>query len=164
MNALLEGREALATPKAPPRTIIRTVRFGHDTLDTDDHRRAVLAMAHDLGAQLRDTSTVARTVALSVWFADRSSTSRSCTLPETTDHTRALTTAADTVLGTLALQRARVRAISMTLELGDPAAATHQLALDPADERQRDLEAATDRARRRFGPTAIGPALLYRAA
>jgi DNA polymerase-4 len=152
------------TPKAPPRTITRTVRFGRDAMDADDHRRAVLAMAHDLGAQLRDSQTVARTVTLSVRFADRSSTSRSRTLPETTDHTRDLTTAADTVLGTFAMQRARVRAITMALDLGDPAAATHQLALDPTDDRQRSLEVATDRARRRFGPTAIGPALLYRAA
>jgi DNA polymerase-4 len=152
------------TPKAPPRTITRSVRFGHDTLDPGDHHRAVLALAHDLGAQLRDTKSVAHTMSLTVRFADRSSTSRSRTLPEATDHTRALTSAASTVLHTLALQRARVRAITMTIELGDPAAAAHQLNFDPTDERQRRLEEATDRARRRFGPTTIGPALLYRAA
>ena len=152
------------TPTAPPRTITHTYRFGRDTLDTGDHRRAVLAMAHDLGAQLRDTGTVARTVSLSVRFADRSSTSRSRTLPETTGHTRALTTVAGAVLAGLALQRARVRSITMTLELGNLAAAAHQLTLDPGDERRHRLEAATDRARRRFGPTAIGPALLYKAA
>ena len=152
------------TPKGPPRTITRTVRFRHDALDPGTHHRAVLALAHDLGAQLRDTSTVARTVAMSVRLADRSSTSRSRTLPETTDHTMALITAARTALDALALQRARVRAITMTIELGDPAAAAHQLMLDPADERQHRLEAATDRARRRFGPTAIGPGALYRAA
>jgi DNA polymerase-4 len=152
------------TPKAPPRTITRTVRFGRDNLDSGGHHGAVLALAHDLGAQLRDTRAVARTVSLSVRLADRSSTSRSRTLPEATDHTRALTSTARTVLASLALQRARVRAITMTIELGDPAAAAHQLMLDPTDERQRRLEEATDRARRRFGPTAIGPALLYRAA
>ena len=101
---------------------------------------------------------------MSVRLADRSSTSRSGTLPETTDHTRALTAAASSVLDALALQRARVRAITMTIELGDPAAAAHQLMLDPADERLSRLEAATDRARRRFGPTAIGPGALYTAA
>jgi hypothetical protein len=52
----------------------------------------------------------------------------------------------------------------LTLELGDPAASAHQLEIDPADERQRRLEETTDRARRRFGSTAIGPAALYRAA
>ncbi|MEZ0096246.1 hypothetical protein ABH925_007453, partial [Streptacidiphilus sp. EB129] len=60
--------------------------------------------------------------------------------------------------------RARVRAVTLTVELADQTTATHQLTLDPADERDHRLEAATDKARRRFGPTTIGPAMLYHAA
>jgi len=141
------------TPKAPPRTVTRTYRFERETLD---------AGAHDLGAVLRDSGTVARTVTVDIRHADRSTSTR--TLPEATDHTPALMQAALAALDGFALQRARVRAVTVTVELGDQTTAPHQLTLDPADERHRRLEAATDRARRRFGPTTIGPATLYRAA
>ncbi|MFC1435315.1 hypothetical protein ACEZDB_32215 [Streptacidiphilus sp. N1-3] len=151
------------TPTAPPRTIARTYRFGQDTLDGGDHRRAVLALVHDLGADLRDSGTFARTVTVDVRHADRSSTSRTRTLPESTDHTPALGKAALAALDAFALQRARVRAVTVSVELGDQSAATHQLTFDPADERDRRIEVAVDRARRRFGPTTIGPALLYSA-
>jgi DNA polymerase-4 len=152
------------TPTAPPKTITRTNRFEHDTLDTGAHRRAVLALVHDLGAVLRDSGTFARTVTVDIRHADRSTTTRTRTLPEATDHTPVLTQAGLAALDTFALQRARVRAVTVTVELGDQTTATHQLTLDPADERDRRLEAATDRARRRFGPTTIGPATIHRAA
>ncbi|MEZ0096150.1 hypothetical protein, partial [Streptacidiphilus sp. EB129] len=152
------------TPTAPPRTITRTHRFNHDTLDAGAHRRAVLTLVHDLGALLRDSSTFARTVTVDIRHADRSTTTRTRTLPEATDHTPALTQASLKALDALALQRARVRAVTLTVELADQTTATHQLTLDPADERGHRLEAATDKARRRFGPTTIGPAMLYHAA
>ncbi|MFC1431378.1 hypothetical protein ACEZDB_12055 [Streptacidiphilus sp. N1-3] len=123
---------------------------------------AVLALVHGLGADLRDSAIFARTVAVEIRHADRSTT-RTRTPPEITDHTPALTKAALAALDAFALQRARVRAVAVTMELGDRAAA-HQLTLDPANERDCRIEVAVDRARRRFGPTTIGPAALCRAA
>jgi hypothetical protein len=122
----------------------------------------VLTLTHQLGARLRDDQAVARTLTLTVRYADRSTTSRSRTLHEATAHTLALTRTATGLYETLGLQRARVRSLSLTAELTNATAATHQLTLDPDDAKARRLEAAADRARHRFGTDSVLPATLAR--
>ncbi|MFJ3310895.1 hypothetical protein ACIPSA_49795 [Streptomyces sp. NPDC086549] len=134
--------------------------FDHDELDPDHHHRALLALTHHLGVRLRDDHVVARTLTLTVRYADRTTTSRTRTLPETTAHTLALTRTATGLYESLGLQRARVRALSLTAELTDAAAAVHQLTFDPDDTKARRIEAAADRARRRYGTDAVLPAAL----
>ncbi|GGV52643.1 DNA polymerase Y family protein [Streptomyces spectabilis] len=148
------------TPHTPPQTTTLSRTFPHDELDPHAHHRAVLALTHQLGARLRTQHTAARTLTLTARYADRTTTSRTRTLPEPTAHTRALTLSATALYDAFALQRARVRGLSLTAETTDAAAAVHQLTFDPQDAKARSIEAAVDRARHRFGPNAVLPAAL----
>ncbi|MEV6396924.1 ImpB/MucB/SamB family protein [Streptomyces sp. NPDC051907] len=132
-----------------------------DCLDPARHHQAVLGLADQIGGRLRTERQVASRLTLTVRYADRSSTTRTRTLPEPTDHSPALVTAALGLLGGLGLQRARVRAFVIRADDLSPAdRAYRQLFLDPDAERARAAEAASDRARRRFGPGAVHPAAL----
>ncbi|PRH80612.1 hypothetical protein C6N75_03245 [Streptomyces solincola] len=151
------------TPNAAARSLAAERRFDRDELDPGHHRRALLSLTAELGARLRteDGGQVCRALTLTVRYADRSTTTRTRTLPEPTAHTTALTTTAYALHDALALQRARVRALSLRTEGLTPAAhAAHQLSLDPADDKVRRLEAVADRARARFGDGVIGPGTL----
>ncbi|WP_079127471.1 DNA polymerase Y family protein [Streptomyces sp. TP-A0874] len=147
------------TPNAPARSTAAEHRFDHDELDPDHRRRALLTLAHRIGARLRAEGQVTRALTLTVRYADRSTTTRSRVLAEPTAHTPVLTVAAYTLHAALGLQRARVRALSLRAEeLTDAERAVHQLSFDPADDKSRRIEAAADRARARFGFSAVRPA------
>ncbi|MGW7291335.1 DNA polymerase Y family protein [Streptomyces xiamenensis] len=147
------------TPAAPPRSLRADHRFPHDELDPARRHGALLALADDLGYRLRGSGQTARTLTLTVRYADRSTTTRSRTLPEPTAHTPVLAAAAHALHDVLGLQRARVRTVSLRADdLADADRAHQQLTLDPRDERRRAAEAAADRARRKFGAAAVGPA------
>ncbi|MDT0345502.1 DNA polymerase Y family protein [Streptomyces litchfieldiae] len=160
VHALARGVDPTpVTPSAPPRSASAEHRFGHDELDPGTRRRALLTLADELGYRLRGEGQVARSLTLTVRYADRSATTRGRTLPEPTAHTPALAGLAYALHDALGLQRARVRAVALRAEdLVDAAHAARQLSLDPADERRRRAEAAADRARRLFGRKAAGPA------
>ncbi|MFD5079640.1 helix-hairpin-helix domain-containing protein [Streptomyces sp. NPDC058371] len=147
-------------PHSLPKTTSVSHGFDRDELDPDQHHRALLALTHQLGARLRDDQVVARTLTLTVRYADRTTTSRTRTLAEATAHTLALTRMATSLYEALGLQRARVRGLSLTAELTDAAAAVHQLTFDPGDTKARCIESAADRARQRFGTDAVVPAAL----
>ncbi|MFB7371054.1 hypothetical protein ACFC0D_14560 [Streptomyces sp. NPDC056222] len=135
--------------------------FSRDELDHSAHRRALLALAGELGARMRTEKQVCRSLAVTVRYADRSTTTRTRTLPEPTAHSAALTALAYAIHGSFGLQRARVRGIALRAEGLAPAeGAAHQLTFDPADEKARRIEAVADRARARFGPGAIVPGSL----
>ncbi|MFC9847180.1 ImpB/MucB/SamB family protein [Streptomyces sp. NPDC060223] len=128
-----------------------------DCLDPAQHHGSVLELADEIGRRLRGERQVAGRLALTVRYADRSSTARVRTLPEPTNHTPALATTAQGLLASLGLQRARVRAYVLRADDLRPAEVAHrQLSMDPRDDRARAAEAAVDRARRRFGPEAVG--------
>lgn len=147
------------TPSAPPRSLSVEHRFAQDELNRDRQRAGLLALTDRLGLQLRADSQVARTLTLTVRYADRSTTTRTRTLPEPTAHTHSLTAFVHELHDRLALQRARVRALSLRAEdLITAELASRQLSFDPTDEKARRIEAATDRARDRFGPGAVHPA------
>ncbi|MFD7555799.1 hypothetical protein ACFV9E_14850 [Streptomyces sp. NPDC059835] len=148
-------------PQPLPRSISVDHTFTADCLDPDEHRRAVLALAHRLGAQLRDAHQAAGALTLTIRYADRTQTTRTRTLPAPTQHTRLLVACAYDLVHLLGLQRARVRAIALRAEaLISGAEAATQLSFDPAAERAEVVEAATDRVRARFGPNAVKPAAL----
>lgn len=129
------------------------------------HRRALLSLTEELGSSLRASSRVARSLTLTVRYADRSTTTRTRGLPEPTGHGTALAEAAYRLYEGLGLQRARVRGLALRAEgLTDAGLATLQLSLDPGDEKARRIEAVADRARARFGPRALMPAALSGAA
>lgn len=149
------------TPAEPAEHLIADLVLERDCLDPARHHRAVLGLADQIGQRLRGERQITRRLTLTVRYADRSSTNRTRTLPEPTNHSPALATAALGLLNDLGLQRARVRAFVIRADALLPANSTYrQLSMDPGDDRARAAEAAADRARRRFGPETIRPATL----
>ncbi|MFJ4203386.1 DNA polymerase thumb domain-containing protein [Streptomyces sviceus] len=149
------------TPSEPAEHLAADLVLDRDCLDPDKHHRAVLGLADQIGQRLRGERQIASRVTLTVRYADRSSTTRTRTLPEPTHHSPAIASAALGLLTALGLQRARVRAFGIRADVLLPAeSAFHQLSMDPGDDRARAAEVAADRARRRFGPRAVRPATL----
>ncbi|MER6079035.1 ImpB/MucB/SamB family protein [Streptomyces sp. NPDC001833] len=148
-------------PAEPATHLSADLVLDQDCLDPAQQHRAVLGLAEQVGLRLRGESQVAGRLTLTVRYADRSSTSRTRTLPEPTNHSPALAVAGLGLLASLGLQRARVRAFSIRADnLLSADSVYRQLSLDPDDARIRAAEAAADRARRRFGPGAVRPAAL----
>ncbi|MFE4873062.1 hypothetical protein [Streptomyces sp. NPDC056682] len=152
-------------PNAAARSMAAERTFTRDELDPVHHRRALLALAEELGVRLRGAHQVCRSLSLTVRYADRSTTTRTRGLREPSAHSPALTDLAYGLYAALGLQRARVRGISLRAEgLMAAELAAQQLTFDPADDRARRIEAVADRARARFGPRAIVPGTLSDAA
>lgn len=148
-------------PAEPATHLAADLLLDRDCLDPAQQHRAVLGLAEQVGVRLRGENQVAGRLTLTVRYADRSSTTRTRPLPESTDHSPALAAAALGLLASLGLQRARVRAFVIRADDLLPAVGAHrQLTLDPGEDRARATEAAADRARRRFGPGAVYPATL----
>ncbi|MGW0704424.1 DNA polymerase Y family protein [Streptomyces sp. NPDC002643] len=149
------------TPSEPAAHLVADLALERDCLDPAQQHRAVLGLADQIGQRLRKERQVAGRTTLTVRYADRSSTTRTRTLPEPTNHSPALAAASLGLLASLGLQRARVRAFSIRADdLLSADSVYRQLSLDPKDARIRAAEAAADRARRRFGPEAVRPAAL----
>ncbi|MFF4633543.1 DNA polymerase Y family protein [Streptomyces griseorubiginosus] len=156
------GRDTTVVDPTPnPASLSTEHRFSRDELDPAEHRRALLALADELGARLRATGQIATGVTCMIRYADGSATRRSRTLPEATQHTLHLARTAYAVYDSFGLQRARVRGIALRADALRPAArATRQLALDTGDNKPLALEAVADRARARYGHQVIYPAAL----
>ncbi|MGW4231428.1 DNA polymerase Y family protein [Streptomyces sp. NPDC004980] len=149
------------TPSEPVAHMTADLVLERDCLDPERQHRAVLGLADQIGRRLRGESRAAGRLTLTVRYADRSSTTRTRVLPEPTDHSPVLVAAALGLLASLGLQRARVRAFTVRADHLLPAGSAYrQLSLEPGDARARAAEAASDRARRRFGPKAVRPAAL----
>ncbi len=149
------------TPNAPARSVGGERRFDRDELDPVRHRCALLSLTEELGFRLRGEGQAARSLTLTVRYADRSATTRTRALPEPTAHTAALTDVVYRMYASLGLQRARVRAVALRAEgLLSAELACRQLTFDPGDDKARRIEAVADRARAKFGVNAIRPASL----
>lgn len=148
-------------PNAAARSLAAERSFDRDEIDPGQHRRALLSLAGELGARMRDETQICRSLTLTVRYADRSTTTRSRTLREPTAHTAVLAATLYGVYASLGLQRARVRGLALRLEGLAPAErAAHQLTFDPTDDKVRRIEEVADRARAKFGPGAIVPGSL----
>ncbi|MEV7676971.1 ImpB/MucB/SamB family protein [Streptomyces sp. NPDC088341] len=149
------------TPEEPAAHLVAGLALERDCLDPAQHHRAVLGLADQIGQRLRGERQITGRLTLTVRYADSSSTTRTRTLPEPTNHSPALAATALGSLNALGLQRARVRAFVIRADALLPADSSYrQLSTDPGDDRARVAEAAADRARRRFGPEAVHPAAL----
>ncbi|MFG2683976.1 hypothetical protein [Streptomyces sp. NPDC048392] len=157
-----QGRDTQVVDPTPiPASISSEHRFDRDELDSAAHRRALLALADDLGARLRASGQIASGLTCTIHYADRSSTRRSRVLSEATQHTVLLARAAYAVYESLGLQRARVRNIALRADALRPVdLATRQLTLDARDDKPLAIEAVADRARARYGHQVIYPAVL----
>ncbi|MGW2517827.1 DNA polymerase Y family protein [Streptomyces sp. NPDC001617] len=149
------------SPSEPAAHLVADLMLERDCLDPAQHHRAVLGLADRIGQRLRGESQIAGRLTLTVRYADHSSTTRTRALSEPTNHSPVLAATSLSLLTSLGLQRARVRAFAIRADRLMPAkSAYRQMSLDPGDTRARAAEAAADRARRRFGPEAVRPAAL----
>ncbi|PBC69851.1 nucleotidyltransferase/DNA polymerase involved in DNA repair [Streptomyces sp. TLI_235] len=148
-------------PSGPPASITATRRFPTDVLDPHQVRRTLLDLATDLGARLRSQHKTCRAVELQITYADRSSTTRTRTLREPTNHSPRLADTLYAAFTPLGLQRARIRAVTARVAHLAPAATGHtQLTFDPQTEDRRTLEPVIDEANHRWGTGTLQPATL----
>ncbi|WP_405711180.1 MULTISPECIES: hypothetical protein [unclassified Streptomyces] len=149
-------------PHAPPKSASAETRFGRHEIDGSVRRGALLGLAVDIGRKLRTDGQVARALALTVHYADRSTTTRRRVLPEPTAHTPVLAGTAQALHDALGLQRARVTALSLRVEdLATVRLSSQQLTFDRQTESARRLEPVLDRIAARW-PGSVGPATLVR--
>ncbi len=139
------------------RSISHEHTFDTDTSEPEVLERTLLALCEGVGARLRATHVMTRTVTVKVRDSSFTTTSRQRTFAEPTDQTEVIFRAV------LELARPRLRGVKVRL-LG--VAASHldegqQLSLfHVADDRRRRATQAADEIRRRFGARSIQRARL----
>jgi DNA polymerase-4 len=137
--------------------------FGRDTDDPAKVRVELLRMSDRTASRVRAAGMVGRTVVLGLRLSDFTDLTRSATLPSPTDVTGEIHAAVVRLFDGLALQRARIRKVSVRLQgLVAADSAYQQFALDTPDRGWREAEVAMDRAIRRYGPHAVQRAALTR--
>src|SRR5947209_2600999 len=162
LHALAHNRDARRVQTGRRRRSIGAQRaLGRGPRSPEELDSIVVALADRLGRRLRAARRVCRTVVLRMRFADFARATRSHTLFEATAQTEAILAAARGLLAaSLPLIRARgITLVGLALtNLYDEDAV--QLALPFERERARELDAALDAVRDRYGTSAITRAVL----
>ncbi len=145
----------------PEKSIGADETFGRDTDDPEVVRRELLRLSSKVGTRMRTAGVAGRTVTLKVRFADFTTITRSRTRSEHTDVTWEIYATATDLFAALGLQRARVRLVGVRVEGLVPRRTVYrQLRLGAREHGWAEADQATDRARLRFGRTAVQPATL----
>lgn len=134
-------------------TMGRETTFEDDVSDREMLQAAIRRLSDDVGSRLRRAGAQARTVSIKVRFGDFRTITRSRTLPQPTDVGHAIYEAALALL-TAEGQIEPVRLIGVRAELGGGQAGLWE------DDSWREAEQVVDRARERFGRSALTPARL----
>lgn len=157
-------------PDAPMKSVSHEETFATDLVDAADLHRVVVRLADAVGARLRSAGTAGRTVQIKVRDPGFATLTRSCTLDAPTADGRRIAAVAqrlldgvDTAAGVRLLgvgvhQLGPPPALQLTLALDDVPGGDGDVAADPAAH--DDAEQVVDDIRRRFGRSAIGPAVL----
>ena len=134
--------------------------FDVDVFDPVLIRRSLLALSDKVGARLRASGQVGRTVAIKVRLADFRTVNRSRTMATTTDVAREIFGTAWALFEALRATE-HIRLVGVRVEgLAAAATASRQLTLGEPDRGWREAEAAADAAAARFGRAIVGPASL----
>jgi DNA polymerase-4 len=145
----------------PERSMGHDETFGRDTDDPEVILRELLRLSSKLAARMRTAEVAGRTVTVKVRFADFTTITRSRTRAEATDVTREIYQTAVELFQSLGLQRARVRLVGVRVEGLVPRRSVYrQLVLGAREHGWPDADRAVDRARLRFGRSAVQPATL----
>jgi DNA polymerase IV len=135
--------------------------FGRDIDDREVIVRELLKLTTAVTNRMRVAEVAGRTVSITVRFADFTTITRSRTLAEATDVTQEVYRAAVRLYDALGLQRARLRLVGVRVEGLMPRSTVHrQLVLGERERGWPEADRAVDRAARRFGKAAVGPASL----
>ncbi|MEV0186868.1 hypothetical protein AB0I54_48045 [Streptomyces sp. NPDC050625] len=149
----------LVVPRALPASATVRHRFDRHTLDGAAVRAALLDLVVQLGVLLRGRGQAARALTLTLKFAGGTRWEKTRRLIEASAHDEDLRTLAYQLMDAAGLQRGRLTGFTLTGEdLADADQVAEQITLDHAREARLVAEAAMDRIRAKFGPTAIGPA------
>jgi DNA polymerase-4 len=164
LHNLAWGRdERSVVASAKDKSIGAEETFDVDIADPESIRRELLRLSDRVGARVRGSGYVGRTVAVKLRRADFSTITRSRTLREPTDLAREIYATACALYAASGLEYTPLRLVGVRVEnLVSADTATRQLALGEPDTGWREAEQAMDRAARRFGAGAVRPAALVR--
>jgi DNA polymerase IV len=164
LHRLAWGRDERAVVAAArDKSIGAEETFDVDIADAPTIRRELLRLSDRVGARLRDSGHVGRTVAVKLRRADFTTITRARTLREPTDLAREIYATACALYDASGLAYTPLRLVGVRVENLMPAeTTTHQLALGEPEAGWREAEQAMDRAARRFGAGAVRPAALVR--
>ncbi|MDB5289028.1 MAG: dinB [Phycisphaerales bacterium] len=130
--------------------------FGVDVDAPDEVRRVLFEQVEQVGRRLRKHALSARTVSLKIRYGDFETISRSTTLKDATASTAELWTAACALFDAWAAHSFRpVRLIGVSAAQLSSQGAQMSLFADPADEKQKRLDAVADRITAKYGSSAI---------
>ncbi|GAA0517895.1 DNA polymerase IV [Paractinoplanes deccanensis] len=161
LHELSWGRDPRAvSPEREEKSIGAEMTFDTDVADPLVIRRSLLALSEKVGARLRASGHVGRTIAIKVRLADFRTVNRSRTVSTSTDVAREIF---ETVwnLFTALGARDHIRLVGVRVEgLTDAATTSRQLSLGEPERGWREAEAATDAVIARFGRASVRPASL----
>jgi DNA polymerase IV len=147
-------------PEQVEKSIGAEMTFDTDVSDPALLRRSMLALSEKVGARLRASGNVGRTVSIKVRLADFRTVNRSRTIATSTDVAREIFETSWALFRALGPTE-QIRLIGVRVE-GLTAAATtsRQLTLGEPEHGWREAEAAADAIAARFGRASVGPASL----
>jgi DNA polymerase IV len=162
LHALANGvDERVVTPGARERSVGAEETFPVDITDAALVSRELLRLADRVAARLRARAELARTISIKIRYSDFTTLSRARTPPAPTDETQTIFSVCRELFGALGAPGRAVRLVGVRAERLVPAGDhSRQLALDEAPSSWRDVDAAVDAARRRFGPASVTSASL----
>ena len=144
-------------PERDAKSISHETTFERDIGDTAVLRAWLMDLVEQVGCRLRRHGLRGRTVHLKVRFADFSTITRSCTLPEPTNITDELWRAASEMLvHRLPARHLPVRLLGMGVSGLDDSGILQGTLFDAAErDRHSRLDAAADEIKDRFGAGAL---------
>jgi DNA polymerase-4 len=161
LHELSWGRDPRGVePEQVEKSISAEMTFDTDVSDPALLRRGVLALAEKVGARLRASGNVGRTVSIKVRMADFRTVNRSRTISASTDVAREIFETSWALFRALGPTE-QIRLLGVRVEgLTSAATTSRQLTLGEPERGWREAEAAADAVAARFGRASVGPASL----
>ena len=145
----------------PEQSIGANETFSYDIDDPETILREYLKLTERASTRLRNRNLYAKTISITVRFADFKTITRSKTLPLPISSTHEIYQVVKDLYEALKLDRARLRLVGVSLSnLRDEA--PEQLMLGQREKGWREAESAVDKAAARFGDKSVRPARLYK--
>jgi DNA polymerase-4 len=145
----------------PEQSIGANETFSYDMDDPEAILREYLKLTERASTRLRNRNLFAKTISITVRFADFKTITRSKTLPLPISSTHEIYQVVKDLYDALKLDRARLRLVGVSLSnLRDDA--PEQLMLGQREKGWREAESAVDKAAARFGERSVRPARLYK--
>jgi DNA polymerase-4 len=145
----------------PEQSIGANETFSYDIDDPETILREYLKLTERASTRLRNRNLYAKTISITVRFADFKTITRSKTLPLPISSTHEIYQVVKDLYEALKLDRARLRLVGVSLSnLRDDA--PEQLMLGQREKGWREAESAVDKAAARFGDKSVRPARLYK--